>query len=184
MAERLVVADASPLIGLASAGAFDLLRRLFGQVAVTAAVRDEVLAGGDLPGSREIAEAIEEGWIKVETALPDQRKFADLGAGEASTLALACAYPDQCLVLMDEPLGRVHARAHGLAVTGLDGVLLAARRAGFIPAIRPFFERLEGSGFRLSREVIRTILEQAGETQAPPGQGQVHGSSKNEEKPS
>ena len=31
MAERLVAADASPLIGLAAAGGFDLLRSLFGQ---------------------------------------------------------------------------------------------------------------------------------------------------------
>ena len=50
MAERLVAADASPLIGLAAAGAFDLLRRLFGEVTVTNAVRDEVLAGRELPG--------------------------------------------------------------------------------------------------------------------------------------
>lgn len=33
MAERLVAADASPLIGLAAAGAFHLLRTLFGQTA-------------------------------------------------------------------------------------------------------------------------------------------------------
>lgn len=46
MAERLVAADASPLIGLAAAGAFDLLHRLFDRVTVTAAVRDEVIAGG------------------------------------------------------------------------------------------------------------------------------------------
>lgn len=45
MASRLVVADASPLIGLAAAGAFDLLRRLFGQITITDSVRDEVLAG-------------------------------------------------------------------------------------------------------------------------------------------
>ena len=52
MARRLVVADASPLIGLAAAGAFDLLRRLYGQVTITVSVHDEVLAGGDRPGSR------------------------------------------------------------------------------------------------------------------------------------
>ncbi len=166
MAERLVAADASPLIGLASAGAFDLLRRLFGCVTVTTAVRDEVLAGGDLPGAREVAEAIEDGWIEVGTACPDLAKFPDLGAGEASTLTLASSRTDQCLVLMDDPFGRVHARVHGLSVTGLAGVLLAAKRAGFIHSIRPFFERLEKSNFRLSQEVIRTILEQAGETDA------------------
>ena len=58
MAERLVAADASPLIGLAAAGAFHLLRTLFDQITVTAAVRDEVLPGTQLPGGNELAEAI------------------------------------------------------------------------------------------------------------------------------
>lgn len=53
MAKRIVVADASPLIGLASAGAFDLLRQLYGQITITDIVRDEVLSGGPLPGALE-----------------------------------------------------------------------------------------------------------------------------------
>lgn len=40
--ERLVFGDASPLIGLAAAGGFNLLRRLFGALRVTAAVRDAI----------------------------------------------------------------------------------------------------------------------------------------------
>lgn len=59
MAFRLVVADASPLIGLAAAGAFDVLRRLFGKVSVTTAVHEEVMAGAALPRARELAAAIE-----------------------------------------------------------------------------------------------------------------------------
>ena len=39
MADRLVVADASPLIGLAIAGQFHLLRALFGQIRVPGAQR-------------------------------------------------------------------------------------------------------------------------------------------------
>ena len=163
MAERLVAADASPLIGLAAAGAFDLLRSLFGRVTVTAEVRDEVLAGGGQPGARELSQAIEEGWIEVATAEPAPGAFPDLDAGEASTLVLASGRLGPCLVLMDEPLGRAHARLQGVAVTGLAGILLAARRAGLVPSIRPYFERLERSDFRLSEEVIRTVLEQAGE---------------------
>lgn len=162
MAERLVAADASPLIGLASAGAFGLLRKLFPKVTVTAAVRDEVLAGGDLPGARELEAAICDGWIVI-VPNPDDVEYVDLGAGESSTLALARNHPGACLVLMDDPLGRSHVRAHGLAVTGVAGVLLAARHAGLASSIRSFFARLERSDFRLSREIIRTILEQAGE---------------------
>ena len=87
----------------------------------------------------------------------------DLGAGESSTLALAMNHPGACLVLMDDPFGRSHARMHGIAVTGVAGVLLAAWKAGFVHGIRPFFERLERSDFRLSRDIVRAILEQAGE---------------------
>ena len=89
--------------------------------------------------------------------------YVDLGAGESSTLALARNHPGACLVLMGDPLGRSHARAHGLAVTGVAGVLLAARNKGLVHGIRPFFERLERSDFRLSREIVRAVLEQAGE---------------------
>lgn len=165
MADRFVAADASPLIGLAAAGAFHLLNELFGRVRVTPAVRSEVLAGGSLPGAPELAGAIASGWIEVAEAPADVAAFTDLGAGEASTLALAVESPDDCLVLIDEPLGRAHAHASGIAVTGLVGVLLAAKQAGFIPRIRPHLERLETSNFRLSREVIRAALEQAGEVQ-------------------
>jgi len=97
MAERLVVADASPLIGLAAAGAFDLLRKLFGRITVTASVRDEVLVGGGRPGARELTEAIEDGWIEVAAVRADSEHFTELGAGEGSTLALAIEYPSRCL---------------------------------------------------------------------------------------
>ena len=160
MAERLVVADASPLIGLAAAGGFELLRRLFGQITVTAEVRDEVLAGGGLPGASELAGAIRDGWINVDEHTPaDATAFLDLDAGEASTLRLAVRHAGPCLVLMDESLGR----AYGLDVTGLAGVLLAAKNVHLVRAVRPFFDRLAEGDFRLSNAVIRAVLEQAGE---------------------
>lgn len=76
MAERLVAADASPLIGLAAAGGFDLLRRLFGQLTITNTVRDEVLAGGDLPRAAELAAAIRDGWVQVEHTPAANAAFA------------------------------------------------------------------------------------------------------------
>ncbi len=129
MAERLVTADASPLIGLATAGVFYVLRELFDQITVTATVRDEVLAGGQLPGAMELVEAIRDGWINVVDIPPDIITFANLDAGEASTLTLAIRHEGPCLVLMDEPAGRSYAQRHGLAVTGLAGMLVVAKNA-------------------------------------------------------
>lgn len=164
MAKRLVVADASPLIGLAAANAFDLLRRLFDVVTVTTAVRDEVLAGGDRPGARDLAAAIETGWIVVVRSPRGASAFAELGAGEASTLALALQRNRSCLVLMDETMGRARARAEGISCTGLAGVLLAAKRARLIRRVAPLLASLEESGFRISGEVVAVVLEEAGES--------------------
>ena len=163
MAERLVAADASPLIGLAAAGAFHLLRALFDQVTVTATVRDEVFAGGQLPGAVELAEAIRDGWINVVDVEPDLINFTNLDAGEASTLTLAIRHAGPCLVLMDEPAGRSYARRHGIAVTGLAGMLVAAKNACLTHSVRPLLERLRVSGFRLSDEIYRAILVKVGE---------------------
>ena len=101
----LVIADASPLIGLASAGAFDLLRRLFGQITVTTVVRDEVCAGGRRWGAAEVTGAIKAGWILVEEVDVEDAPTGKLGRGEASVLALARDRRDWCLLLMDDSSG-------------------------------------------------------------------------------
>ena len=161
MATKHVIADASPLIGLAAIGAFDLLRRLFGRVTVVEAVYGEVLAGAALPGAAELEAAVEHGWVDVVPVSIDA-EFADLGEGEACTLSLAMQHA-ACLVLMDERLGRAYAKDHGVSVTGLMGVLLAAKRAGFIPEIRPLIDRLVDTDFRVSEDIVREVLALAGE---------------------
>ncbi len=163
MAERLVAADASPLIGLAAAGAFCLLRQLFGEITVTTSVRDEILAGGTLPGALELAEAMDEGWIKLADVPASEVSFADLGAGESGTLNLAISHSGPCLVLMDELSGRWHANSHGLACAGVAGILLAAKQNRLVTSVRPFFDQLEKSNFGLSTEVVHAVLEKAGE---------------------
>ena len=64
---------------------------------------------------------------------------------------------------MDETIGRSYAWARGLHVTGLVGVLLAGKKEGLVPRVRPFLERLRKNNFRLSEEVACTIVEEAGE---------------------
>jgi len=108
--------------------------------------------------------AIGDGWItvvEVETIAADA---VSLDVGEASTLTLAIEHSGQSLLLMDEMIGRSYARALDLNVTGLVGVLLVAKREGLVPSVRPFLERLQESNFRLSEELVRTIIKEAGES--------------------
>jgi predicted nucleic acid-binding protein len=160
--ERFVVADASPLIGLAAGGAFELLRRLFGTLTITRLVKDEVLARGDRPGARELAAALREGWIRVTPTPLATWRFEGIDAGEASTIAVA-GERDNALVLMDDVLGSARAKEHGLDVLDVAGILLEAKRAALIDAVRPLAKRLVRGGFTLSAEAHATLLAAAGE---------------------
>ena len=164
MAEQIVLADSSPLIGLTSAGEFDLLRKLFAEITITHAVCQEVLGKGALPGSRELADAIQTGWIAVVDAPSGKSEFPTLGEGEASTLCLAMTHTAPCLVIIDDLSGRAHANAKGLTITGLAGVLVAAKKQGLIASVHPALKRLEANKFRLSRKVVEALIEAAGES--------------------
>ena len=163
MAERLVAVDASALIGLAKAGAFDLLRGLFGTIAVTRIVCDEVPAQDNLHGAPELGSAMEAGWARLHDVDADTRAFPDLDAGESSTLALARSHVGRCLVVMDERLGRSHGRTMGIPKTGVAGILIQGKKAGLLNAVRPVLNALERNRFRLSPEVVETVLREAGE---------------------
>jgi predicted nucleic acid-binding protein len=155
------------LIGLAAAGIFESLRPLFDTVTITRIVRDEIMAGRGLPGAEELSAAMREGWIRVAPAPLETWRFAELGAGEASTLALALERAESglenVLLLMDDGLGRAQAEALGLEIADLPRVLLALKRAGLIDAVRPIFERLARRRFIVPERSIEQALAEAGE---------------------
>ncbi len=163
MAKRLVAVDASPLIGLARADVFGLLRDLFAEATVTRIVQGEVMTGKGRPGAPELSDAIKAGWVAVVDASADVDAFADLDDGESSTLALARDHDGPRLVVMDEPLGRWHAEELGVSVVGVAGILIEARKRGLVTAVGPILERLGREGFRLAPDLVRVVLEQVGE---------------------
>ena len=159
---RFVVADASPLIGLATAGALHLLRELYGTVTITRLVKDEVTGDPTRQGARELDTAMREGWVRVAPAPPETWRLAGLDSGEASTLALA-AQQEGALVLIDDAQGRAQAASLGLEVLDLAHVLLAAKRAGLVTAVRPLLARLVRAGFTMPKDARRDLLRDVGE---------------------
>lgn len=146
-AERFVTADASPLIGLATANVFYALAPLYGTVTITRAVKDEVMVNDALPGARELDTAMRSGWIRVAPTPPDTWRYPELGAGEASTIALALQHKDSALVLMDDALGVAQARALDLPVLGIADVLAAARSRRLIKDPERIIGQLARRGF-------------------------------------
>ncbi len=163
MARKVVLADASPLIALARVGGLAWLRRLFKTISITQEVREEAVGSGELPGAAAIAAAVRQGWIRV---VPEQRSEAPLpqfGPGEASTLRAAVALGAGSLVLLDDLRARREAQRLGIAMTGTAGVVVEARQAGLISAVKPVFEQLTQEGFLLGDVLVEAILAELGE---------------------
>jgi predicted nucleic acid-binding protein len=155
-----VVANTTPLISLASIGQLDLLRQLFGTIAIPSAVYLEIKAKPSFG-----FEEVEQDWIKVlpvteKADLPMLLQKLDLG--EAETLLLARELGAD-RVLVDEMMGFQVAKSMGLVPVRTLSMLLAAKQNGFIPEIKPLLEEMVIQGRWYSNEVCQTILEKAGE---------------------
>lgn len=157
----IVVSNTSPLTNLAAIGQFDLLRRLFGQMFIPEAVWNELNAGGrHHPGRNEVVESewIQQRQVQSETL---GRAFQlELDRGEAEAIALPLELHAD-LVLLDESEARASAVHMGLRVTGVIGILLAAKNQGAIPSIRPQLDALLYAGFYINNALYQHALQLA-----------------------
>ena len=88
---------------------------------------------------------------------------SELGQGEAEVIALAQEVQAE-RVLIDERKGRrIAAMVYGLKVTGTGGILLAAKQAGLVSAVRPLLEGMKQNGYFLADGLVAAICHAAGE---------------------
>lgn len=71
----------------------------------------------------------------------------DLGLGETAVLALALESRD-ALVILDDGLARRYAERLNLRLTGTLGLLIDAKRVGYIDAVAPLLDALQALRFR------------------------------------
>ena len=158
---KLVIADAGPLIAFARLNQIGLLPQLFGRVLVTDIVFDECAGRSYFPESALILEAVSNKQLGLCTA-PDFSEFLQkIDPGEASAIALAIDYG--CGVLMDDKAGRKMATNACVPVIGTVGVLVLAKRKGLVPLVKPLLENIATSGYFLSTEIIAAALAASGE---------------------
>jgi predicted nucleic acid-binding protein len=166
--QRVVIADAGPLIALSRVGALDILASLFGEVWITEAVHQEVCHAGVFPGQDLIHAALSAGRLRstpVERA-DWQPRFAGIDPGEASAIALAemlAANGTRVLLIVDDRLGRLEAQSRGLPIIGTAAVVGLAKTRGLIPRADAVLRAMQAEGYFLGNAVMRAILERLGE---------------------
>lgn len=158
-----MVSNTDPWIALGGIGHIDVLERMFGTVHVPGAVVREVEAGGvSRPGAADLARVT---WInRVEfDASPDALLLREVGAGEAEAIVLARQLGARLLLMDDRRGRRVAELAYGLTVKGSAGLLVMARRAGLVAAVRPLFMAMRGNGYYLGNRLVERACAEMGE---------------------
>jgi len=130
-------------------------------------VHQELLANGENHPVTQTVMVVD--WLDVRSVnnhsqvmkLERERK---LDPGEANAIVLALELKATQL-LIDERLGRMEAKRQGLRITGILGVLLAAKRQGLVVAVRPILDQLMGeANFRISDRLYNETLVLAEES--------------------
>ena len=159
----IVVSDTSPISNLAAIGQLVIFQQLYSEVIIPTAVYQELLDSGVEDPAVLAIQTLD--WIQVcsvTNAVLSQSLRASLDAGEAEAIVLAVELAADRL-LMDERRGRQQAMQAGLKVTGLLGVLLAAKQQSVIATVQPILDALIANGFWVRDELYAETLRLAGE---------------------
>jgi predicted nucleic acid-binding protein len=147
----IVISDTSCLIALNNINSLNILKDLYNEVIITNEVKNEF--GESLPN-----------WINVVKVqdLQKKRELEEvLDAGEASSIALSLEIEDSILII-DELKGRKIARSLNIKIIGTIGILILAHKKGLIKDLITVILKLVNSGFRLSDDLLNSIVDQFG----------------------
>jgi predicted nucleic acid-binding protein len=163
MSKRPIVCDTTLLLYLGRIDQARLLPALFEAIYTPEPVVAELDMGRFM--RRDTIDPRELDWAAIVSvaerdidALPPNR----LGIGERAVIAYVRRTPD-CWAGLDDRQARELAEDLGLGVVGAIGVLLRAKRAELISAIRPLLDALQMEGFRMGGDLYREALQLAGE---------------------
>ena len=158
-----VVSNTTPIISLLKIDKLTILKGLYTEIYIPQEVFNELEKGKNKEYYKNISNI---DWIKVRE-IKDKNSlsyFLDLDKGEAETIILANEI-EADLVIIDEILGRFHAKNSNLKITGTLGILLKAKNAGHIDKIKPLLNELRDKGIWLSDKLIDKVLVLANENQ-------------------
>jgi hypothetical protein len=161
----IVVSNTSPIFYLSTISPLDLLYQLYEKIFIPRAVFNEITHVGNTDISAVAVPFTD--WIKIQAATDQEfirRLRSTLDPGEAEAIALAVELKAD-RILIDERMGRAVATQVGLQVTGVLGVLIAAKRNNLIQEVKPLLEALiEQVGFWIDTQLYIEILRAVGES--------------------
>lgn len=157
----LIISDTSPITNLIRINELDLLKLLYTEVVIPEKVQDELL---NYENQKD--EIDKRDWIivkKVSNSDEVKKLEVELDTEEAEAIVLAKEL-EADLIIIDERKGRKIAEENGLKIIGLLGVLIQAKRMGYVKELKSLLnELIDNVGFRVSQELYNRILKEVNE---------------------
>lgn len=158
---RKIVSNTTPIISLLKIGKLSILKDLYQSIIIPKEVFNEIEKGKN---KSYYINLLEIEWIEIKE-IKDKKSlsyFLDLDKGEAETIILANEI-NADLVIIDEKLGRYHAKHANLKVTGTLGILLKAKRQGKIKNVKTLLNELKEKGIWLNDRLVEQVKRLADE---------------------
>lgn len=159
---RKVVVNTTPLIALSHVGHLSVLRELYGEIVIPEAVYRELSVKIDSVCKKAVDSNLD--WIKVKKIQNQMAKAmykTQLHEGEVEVMILSKEI-EADVVIIDDANAKKHAKYLELPVTGTLGVLIKAKKEGFIDAIKPVLYKMIEHGIYISDRLVKMCLTQAG----------------------
>ena len=156
-----VVSNTTPIISLLKISQLDILKKLYGKIFIPEAVHAEIDAGKSKKYYKDLSII---NWINI-VQIQDNlaiKYFMDMDSGEAEAIVLATEIGAD-LIILDEKIGRFHAKHADLKVTGTLGVLIKAKQQGLISELKPLLFELVEKDVWINEKLIKAVLKHIGE---------------------
>lgn len=160
---RKVIVNTTPLIALCHVGQLDILKKIYGEISIPQAVYRELSEKKDSVCKKQVDDSLS--WIHVENIKNQMAKSmfkTQLHDGEVEVMILA-KEKNADLVIIDDANAKKHAKYLKLSVTGTLGILIRAKRQGYISELKPIIQEMVEKNIFISEKLMKLCLEQVGE---------------------
>jgi predicted nucleic acid-binding protein len=157
-----VVINTSPLIVLFKSQLIDILPQVCREIIIPNAVWSEVVKAGknDLP-SQQLPQIT---WAKKVDLVSISPTITAWGLDPGETEVLSFAWENKGYrVIIDDAAGRRVARTLNIPFIGTAGLLLLGKQKGMLDSMTLAIQSLKDSGLWLSDDLVKYLIEQAGE---------------------
>lgn len=160
---RKVIVNSTPLIALCHVDSLDILKKLYDEITIPKAVYNEISAKKDSVCKIQVDSSFD--WIHVENIQNEMAKEMfkiQLHEGEVEVMILA-KETEADVVIIDDMNAKKHAKYLNLPVTGTLGVLMKAKKEGYIEKLKPILDGMVQNNIYLSPQLIDRCLQEVGE---------------------